>query len=130
MDLTASRIEGAKSKAGLCANRTGSWASDPECPMRGWFGPRGLKTSLEGKPDLWPHMVMCNVLESFYLYTHDERVLPFLLRYFKWMSALPDKNFGVGYWPRIRFGSRKVPPWTSRLRFWRRSSPRIRPARR
>ena len=25
-----------------------------------------LKTSLEGKPDLWPHMVMLNVLQSFY----------------------------------------------------------------
>jgi hypothetical protein len=70
----------------------------------GWFGPRGLKTGLQGKPDLWPHMVMCNVLESFYVYTHDERVLPFLLRYFKWMSALPDKDFGAGYWPKIRFG--------------------------
>jgi hypothetical protein len=70
----------------------------------GWFGPRGLKTGLDGKPDLWPHMLMCNVLQSFYDYTHDERVLPFLTRYFKWMSALPDKDFGAGYWPRIRFG--------------------------
>jgi len=24
----------------------------------GWFGPRELLTSLNGKPDLWPHMVM------------------------------------------------------------------------
>src|SRR5437588_6543941 len=32
----------------------------------GWFGPRSLKTGLEGKPDLWSHMVMCNVLQSFY----------------------------------------------------------------
>jgi hypothetical protein len=31
----------------------------------GFFGPEANKTSLEGKPDLWPHMVMCNVLESF-----------------------------------------------------------------
>ncbi len=70
----------------------------------GWFGPRGLQTSLQGKPDLWPHMVMCNVLQSFYEYTSDERVLPFLTRYFKWMSTRPADNFGAGYWPKIRFG--------------------------
>src|SRR5439155_10202252 len=40
----------------------------------GWFGPRSLKTSLQGKPDLWPHMVMLNVLQSHYEYSHDERV--------------------------------------------------------
>jgi hypothetical protein len=70
----------------------------------GWFGPIANKTGLEGKPDLWPHMVMCNVLQSFYEFTGDERVLPFLTRYFKWLSTQPDKNFGAGYWPRIRFG--------------------------
>jgi hypothetical protein len=70
----------------------------------GWFGPRGLKTGLKGTPDLWPHMVMCNVLQSFYEYTHDERVVPFLTRYFKWMNTRPDTDFGAGYWPKIRFG--------------------------
>ena len=38
----------------------------------GWFGPRSLKTSLKGKPDLWPHMVMCSVLQSFYEFSGDE----------------------------------------------------------
>lgn len=70
----------------------------------GWFGPRANKTSLKGKPDLWPHMVMCNVLQSFYEYAHDERVLPFLTRYFKWLNTQPDENFGAGYWPKLRFG--------------------------
>jgi len=70
----------------------------------GWFGPRSLKTSLEGKPDLWPHMVMCNVLQSFYEYTGDERVVPFLTEYFKWLNTQPGANFGAGYWPKIRFG--------------------------
>jgi hypothetical protein len=70
----------------------------------GWFGPRANKTGLKGKPDLWPHMVMCNVLQSFYEYTHDERVLPFLTRYFKWLNTQPAENFGAGYWPKIRFG--------------------------
>jgi hypothetical protein len=70
----------------------------------GWFGPRSLKTSLEGKPDLWPHMVMCNALQSFCEYTEDPRVVPFLTRYFKWLNTQPGANFGAGYWPKIRFG--------------------------
>jgi len=70
----------------------------------GWFGPRALKTSLEGKPDLWPHMVMCNVLQSFYEFSEDPRVLPFLLRYFHWLDQLPGSSFGNGYWPKLRFG--------------------------
>lgn len=70
----------------------------------GWFGPRSLKTGLKGKPDLWPHMVMCNVLQSFYEATGDARVLPFLTRYFHWLDAQPGEDFGAGYWPKIRFG--------------------------
>jgi len=70
----------------------------------GWFGPRGLKTSLQGKPDLWPHMVMLNVLQSFHEYTGDARVIPFMLKYHRWLNAQPGENFGNGYWPKIRFG--------------------------
>src|SRR6185503_11506956 len=70
----------------------------------GWFGPRGLKTSLKGKPDLWPHMVMLNVLQSFHEYSGDERVIPFMLKYHKWLNEQPGETFGNGYWPKIRFG--------------------------
>jgi hypothetical protein len=70
----------------------------------GWFGPTVLKTGLKGKPDLWPHMVMCNVLQSFHEYSGDARVIPFLSRYFQWLSTQPNENFGAGYWPKIRFG--------------------------
>jgi len=70
----------------------------------GFFGPRANKTGLEGKPDLWPHMVMCNVLESLYEYNGDPRVLPFLTKYFRWLNTLPGEDFGAGYWPKIRFG--------------------------
>jgi len=70
----------------------------------GWFGPRSLKTSLNGKPDLWPHMVMLNVLQSFYEYSADPRVIPFMLKYHKWLNTQPGENFGNGYWPKIRFG--------------------------
>jgi DUF1680 family protein len=76
----------------------------------GYFGPRANKTSLDkkpgvdGNPDLWPHMVMLNVLQSFYEATGDERVLPFMAKYFQWLNKQPPETFGRGYWPRIRFG--------------------------
>jgi hypothetical protein len=70
----------------------------------GWFGPRSLKTSLKGKPDLWPHMVMLNVLQSFHEFSNDERVIPFMLKYHKWLNEQPGDTFGNGYWPKIRFG--------------------------
>src|SRR6267378_2721015 len=70
----------------------------------GWFGPQSLKTSLEGKPDLWPHMVMCNVLQTYQEFSRDERVVPFLTKYFQWLNRQPGESFGAGYWPKIRFG--------------------------
>ncbi len=70
----------------------------------GYFGPRANKTGLDGKPDLWPHMVMLNVLQSFYEFTGDERVPPFMTKYCRWLNAQPGEAFGRGYWPRIRFG--------------------------
>jgi hypothetical protein len=70
----------------------------------GWFGPRELLTSLDGKPDLWPHMVMLNVLQSYFEYTADPRVIPFMQRYFAWEHTLPETAFGAGYWPKLRMG--------------------------
>ncbi|MCS7089737.1 MAG: glycoside hydrolase family 127 protein [Verrucomicrobiota bacterium] len=70
----------------------------------GWFGPRDLLTSLEGQPDLWPHMIMLNVLQSWHEYSGDPRVLEVLRRYFQWQYRLPGRAFGVGYWPPLRAG--------------------------
>lgn len=70
----------------------------------GWFGPRELLTSLKGKPDLWPHMVMLNVLQSYYEFTGDPRALDVITRYLKWENTLPASAFGEGYWPKIRAG--------------------------
>ncbi len=70
----------------------------------GWFGPRELQKSLGGKPDMWPHMVMLNVFQSFYEATGDARVIPFMTRYFRWQNQLPPEYFGAGYWPKIRAG--------------------------
>ena len=38
-----------------------------------------LKTSLNGKPDMWPHMLALNVLQSYYEYSSDPRVLPLII---------------------------------------------------
>lgn len=70
----------------------------------GWFGPRALQTSLQGQPDLWPHMVMLNVLQSYYAYSNDQRVLSLMTEYFKWQNKLPANSFGAGYWPKLRMG--------------------------
>lgn len=76
----------------------------------GWFGPRDLLTSLKSKndpngvPDLWPNMIMLNVLQSFYEYTGDKRVIPLVTNYFQWENQLPPSAFGEGYWPQIRAG--------------------------
>ncbi|MEX0586485.1 MAG: beta-L-arabinofuranosidase domain-containing protein, partial [Pirellulales bacterium] len=70
----------------------------------GWFGPRGLRTSLDGKPDLWPHMLVLNILQSHYEVTGDKRVLDFMAKYFEWEMNCPEKDFLTGYWPKIRAG--------------------------
>jgi hypothetical protein len=70
----------------------------------GYYGPRNLLTSLNGQPDLWPHMLVNNILQSFHESSGDPRVIPFLLKYHRWLHAQPDSTFANGYWPRIRWG--------------------------
>ena len=69
----------------------------------GWFGPTGLKTSLHGKPDMWPHMPVLNAVQSYYEFTADPRVIPFMTNYFKWQDTLPPEEFS-GDWQDTRFG--------------------------
>src|SRR5262249_16988759 len=77
----------------------------------GWFGPRSLKTSLKGKPDLWPHMIMLNILQSYYEYTSDPRVLPCMTGYFRWQLQVPDADFMAGYWPKMPAGDNLESPY-------------------
>jgi len=70
-------------------------------PPDGYFGPLTLKN---GKPDLWPNMIMLWCLQSYYDYSHDARVLPFITRYFRWESNLPDSMFLKDYWENNRAG--------------------------
>jgi hypothetical protein len=42
----------------------------------GYFGPTGLRTSLNGGPDFWPHMPMLHVIRSHAEFTGDARIVP------------------------------------------------------
>ena len=67
----------------------------------GWFGPRESLTSLDGKPDLWPHMLMLNILQSYHEATGDPRAVKVMERFMKWENTLPQTAFGEGYWPKL-----------------------------
>ncbi|HZW08473.1 MAG TPA: beta-L-arabinofuranosidase domain-containing protein [Phycisphaerales bacterium] len=74
----------------------------------GWFGPdkgrTGLATDLQGREDLWPNMIMLFCLMDYYDVSADERVLTLMSRYFRYLAALPEEEFLVGYWPKLRAG--------------------------
>ena len=68
----------------------------------GYFGPRSNLTRIKGKTDLWPNMIMLNVLQSYYEYSGDERVLRLMSRYFRWQLTIPDKDFLLPFWQNQR----------------------------
>ena len=83
--------------------RNGSMRSWPvRRPMAG--SARRIADRIDGKPDLWPQMLILNVLQSYYEDSSDPRVLPFMTKYFRWELDCPDADFLTGYWPRIRGG--------------------------
>jgi hypothetical protein len=67
----------------------------------GYFGPRIDK---RGKPDLWGNMIMLWCLQSYYEYSGDTRVIPFMSKYFRWQLELPDEMFLKDYWENSRGG--------------------------
>jgi len=70
----------------------------------GWLGPKSNKYHNDGRPDMWPNMVMLCVLQSYYEHTNDKRVLDVMSRYFKWQLALPDDQLFLSYWEKHRGG--------------------------
>ena len=75
----------------------------------GWFGPAGLRTSLDGKPDMWPHMPVLNALQSYFEYSGDARVLQHGRRQrVKGLARLHDRQHPVGDCHRVLiFGRRR-----------------------
>jgi len=75
----------------------------------GWFGPRANRggrhrSTAEGKPDLWPNMIMLNVLQSYHEHSGDPRVIDLMTRYFRWQLDLPDDDFLPPFWQQQRAG--------------------------
>lgn len=67
----------------------------------GYFGPTSNLTPV---PDLWPNMIVLFALRSYYEATRDERVLPFMERYFRWQMSLPLEQFLPNSWQKVRGG--------------------------
>lgn len=68
----------------------------------GYFGPE--ENRADDSPDLWSNMVMLWVLQSYYDHSHDEEVIPFMEKYFKWQKELPDSLLLEDYWGNSRGG--------------------------
>ena len=69
----------------------------------GYFGPRSnLNVAKNGKPDLWPNMVMLNVLQSYHEHSGDRRVLDLMTKYFAWQRTIGEKDLLPPYWQQQR----------------------------
>ncbi|MGD8453492.1 MAG: glycoside hydrolase family 127 protein [Phycisphaerae bacterium] len=68
----------------------------------GYFGPHANLTRLDGKPDLWPNMIMLDAIRSYYEYTGDERVPAWMAAYFRWELAVPEEDFLLPFWQQQR----------------------------
>ncbi len=69
----------------------------------GDFGPYVIRKTT-GKRDLWAQMLMLFVLQSYYEYSHDQRVITHMTKYFKWQLTIPDNDFLTDYWENSRGG--------------------------
>lgn len=69
----------------------------------GFFGPRALRTALNGGPDFWPFLPLLQALRTHEEYTHDQRVVPFLVRFLRYMNAQGPGAFNTS-WVSYRWG--------------------------
>ncbi|MEO5984098.1 MAG: beta-L-arabinofuranosidase domain-containing protein [Ferruginibacter sp.] len=69
----------------------------------GYFGPKVLNNKSD-MPDLWPNMIMLWCMQSYYEYSKDARVIPFMTKYFKWETTIPDEKLLKTYWENSRGG--------------------------
>ena len=68
----------------------------------GFFGPV-MKTN-KNTQDLWANMIMLWILQDYYDYSGDKRVITLMTNYFKWEMALPDNMMLQSYWENSRGG--------------------------
>lgn len=74
----------------------------------GYFGPTLSKEDRDrtGKDikDLWPNMLMLWCMQSYYDHSKDSRVIPFMTKYFRWQTTIPDDQLLETYWENSRGG--------------------------
>ena len=69
----------------------------------GDFGPYVIRKTT-GKRDLWAQMLMLFVLQSYYEFSHDQRVITHMTKYFRWQMTVPENEFLTDYWENSRGG--------------------------
>ncbi|WP_329183658.1 beta-L-arabinofuranosidase domain-containing protein [Streptomyces sp. NBC_01428] len=69
----------------------------------GFFGPRALRTSLNGGPDFWPFLPLLQALRTHEEYSGDQRIVPFLTRFLRFMNAQGPGAFNSS-WVSYRWG--------------------------
>ncbi len=69
----------------------------------GYFGPKALRTSVDGGADLWPHMPILDALRSYQEATNDPRIIAFMTRYFRYQQTVPAAQFNKS-WGAVRWG--------------------------
>ncbi|MCF2129425.1 glycoside hydrolase family 127 protein [Strepomyces sp. STD 3.1] len=85
--------------------RAGTWIEAILATQQsdGFFGPRVLRTSLNGGPDFWPFLPLLQALRTHEEYTGDERVVPFMTRFLRFMNAQGPGAFNTS-WVSYRWG--------------------------
>ncbi|MGW2821946.1 beta-L-arabinofuranosidase domain-containing protein [Streptomyces sp. NPDC001443] len=69
----------------------------------GFFGPRALRTALNGGPDFWPFLPLLQALRTYEEYAHDTRIVPFVGRFLRFMNAQGSGAFDSS-WVSLRWG--------------------------
>ena len=70
----------------------------------GNFGPARDGYRSSGRQDFWPNMLALWILQDYYEYSGDERVIPFMMRYCEFLLTVPDAQFLSSYWENSRGG--------------------------
>ncbi|MGX1226725.1 RICIN domain-containing protein [Streptomyces ambofaciens] len=69
----------------------------------GFFGPRALRTALNGGPDFWPFLPLLMALRTWEEYSGDRRIVPFMTRFLRYMNAQGRGAFDSS-WVSLRWG--------------------------
>lgn len=68
----------------------------------GYFGP--VNESKDGRRELWANMLALQIMQDYYEYCGDKRVLEVMKNYFKWELEYPNEKFLRDYWENSRGG--------------------------